>query len=293
MYLRAWLFHSIVRVIGAFLVLGLGICILIALATYHHRAPSFLFTTTQASYYYPSYYIITLGASVIYFFGYAGSMLIPLCFLSASLILGRRLWSDEWDRVLAGICCMLVWATLNSALDYEAYTGVYPGGYCGFYLKRYIFSMLDYNLGMLLLSALLWISGILILRLWWVQPLFAVIPHTRCMSSMNIIYNRMPHLLRMGVLLKIKKFFMRLLHISPTAHDEFEELVRESIAEHYSQESSLIRIYEDPFWQECLVAEHRSKKSNAKAYVSQWAPPASSPAPGHNRHSPNLKQRLW
>src|SRR5688572_6328049 len=129
------------------ILLLLGIVLLtLSLYTYNPHDPSWFYYTSHHAPY--ANVCGALGAHIasllFYLFGFAAFLLIPYGIFISFLLISRRTWHEEWERVIAGAVGIGGVATLCYVHEFQLPSSMLPGGMVGYVFGATMHSLFDH-----------------------------------------------------------------------------------------------------------------------------------------------------
>ncbi len=142
---RSLTFALYKKELAAFIGFVIALFVAISLYSYHATDPSWFYYTSQPV---PTLnwcgFIGALSAALFFFLcGVSAYLIPPFIALLSYWISWHPRWSEEWERLLAGIGLLVIAATLCTMHGLVVKPGVMAGGYIGYVLTDIVVSLFD------------------------------------------------------------------------------------------------------------------------------------------------------
>ncbi len=186
----------------------------LALISYHATDPSVCFATTAPTI--TSNWLGQWGALwssiLLYFFGSSAFIIPGIFFFVLKVHLSRIIaptfkgtkeaqsfkkesaWKNSIDRLVAFILLLPLSSTIAHVYTWEPFSGIYPGGTCGFFFNRALALFLDEPLIHLFLFMITWATLVVITRFSFITYLYPI-AHLVSKIPIKALFNQ----LRIGV----------------------------------------------------------------------------------------------
>lgn len=236
--------------------LGLGIC----LWSFNLSDPSSFYYSTHAQMIQNSGGIC--GAYVAgffyYLFGSVSLLLVPLFLFISYNMLMRRKCVNEWERYVGSILFICVSAALFH-LKHIDVPGIFPGGYIGAQLGRFLTQRLDPINVYLCIYTMLFVTSILVLRFSFIGLVHHIVKLLQILSSQRVIqpiYKSVSYTARVFSLPFVWAYtYVRTLYKPETVHSKERSILE------FERGIKQAKLQDDTFWQNYIDTDGESLAS--------------------------------
>lgn len=184
-----------------------------------------------------------------YLFGSMSLFFAPFLFFIAYLLMMRKPFAQQWERLVAGITAISFSAALCHMCRFDL-VGVYPGGYVGTHLVRIVLHRLDTLSAYLFICVMLFISVVLLFRFSFIGPVHYLVKSVRFLMSQRFlqpVYNTVSYVVWAISRPVVWLYAMaHKLYKAETIHNEDRSILE------FERGIKQANLKDDTFWQDYL-----------------------------------------
>ena len=209
-----------------------------------------------------------IAALLFYLFGGSCMLFVPLLFFTTYLLITKQSLSDHWERLVAGVLCIIFYSTLVHVYAVDFLSSPYPGGYVGHYMAQLLYSWLDQFSVLIFLHTALFVSLILLVRFSFMPVVHYMVNGVRFVSSQRFL--RPAYYYISSIVWVISRpivwFYQAVARLcSPeTVHNEERSILE------FERGIKQAKLQEDAFWQNYMDTPADHMQQNMPDHTDQF-----------------------